>query len=176
VAVLSKPGCVDEERIGPGGRVAEAGDAVYGPFERTSPSGRILVADVVAKERVEPGSCVVVSGHVFIERTLAVGRVVTPWLAPSAPGPVAVLLLPVWLLRSAPWPMAVLKKPVVLLESAPSPKTLSLAKVSTASQANSPRVADSSSRKAVNFSSACTTKRFLSPRRASAIQIAFTLG
>ena len=76
MAVLSKPGCVDEERIGPGGRVAEAGDAVYGPFERTSPSGRILVADVVAKERVEPGSCVVVSGHVFIERTLAVGRVV----------------------------------------------------------------------------------------------------
>src|SRR6266581_7838771 len=33
------------------------------------------------------------------------------------------------------------------------------------------RVADSSSRKAVNFSSACTTKRFLSPRCASATKI-----
>jgi hypothetical protein len=49
----------------------------------------------------------------------------------------------------------------------------SLAKTSPACQTNSPqaRIANSSSRKAVNFSSARTTKRFPSSRCASAIQI-----
>jgi hypothetical protein len=51
--------------------------------------------------------------------------------------------------------------------------TSSLEKITSASQANSPqpRVADSSSTNAVNFSSARTTNRFPSLRCASAIQI-----
>jgi len=50
--------------------------------------------------------------------------------------------------------------------------TPSLAKITPASQTNSPQaeVADSSSKSAVNFSSAGTTKRFPSPRCASGIQ------
>jgi hypothetical protein len=48
----------------------------------------------------------------------------------------------------------------------------SLEKIALTCQANSPqaRIADSSSRKALNFSSARTMKRFPSPRCASAIQ------
>jgi hypothetical protein len=49
----------------------------------------------------------------------------------------------------------------------------SLSKIPTVCQVNSPqpRIADSSSTKAVSFSSACTTKRFSLSRCASAIQI-----
>ena len=51
--------------------------------------------------------------------------------------------------------------------------TSSLEKILPVCQDNSPptQIADSSSRNAVNFSSACTTKRFPSSRCASAIQI-----
>src|SRR4029077_978478 len=51
--------------------------------------------------------------------------------------------------------------------------TPSLPKIVRVCQDNSPqaRIADSSSRNAVNFSSACTTNRFSSPRCASTIQI-----
>jgi hypothetical protein len=49
----------------------------------------------------------------------------------------------------------------------------SLAKIAPACQGSSPqlRATDSTSTNAVSFSSACTTKRFPSPRCASAIQI-----
>jgi|SRR5262245_34475372 len=51
--------------------------------------------------------------------------------------------------------------------------TPSLTKIPPACQANSPqaRIADSSSKNRINFSSAWTTKRFPSPRCASTIQI-----